>query len=258
MYQPIYLRGANGTCTCAGTARNARTGAVYQMSPEQLATMPAVATISNARTNGAYVMEPGQYAAIVQSGNVAPAPPIGLANNQSGPGEVSAFRNEEVGASTNFVSEMYTINLANGTGTSQTVFGDKPGTAALSNLVTNAPGTVVITGTFGANSLSQLTDRASFRPFRVTTLYVTNSNPASYAGNLVQMFDTTPAGAGNKKQLVLLRPQPQDLNNGIQSIELNAVFDGTNGLFFTIPPNTTLNLQFSIVAEKQVNSLVRL
>ncbi len=139
------------------------------------------------------------------------------------------------------------------------LFGDIAGTYQIAqNLVPTPGSTLVVGGSAGTASLTHLTQRAGFRPFKITSMQIKALNENYFTQQPISYFNTTPSPKSgvDTHQLGLSALLNADQNNPtIQTYDVSELYDGINGLRFDVPRLEYLVITLTIVSESSAHSM---
>lgn len=254
----IYKNNGDGTATPTNMARCAVTGKVAPCQPAQVAAPIRISKIQTANGGNHPIMSQQQIANMAtMNNNPAPgslqAATIKPAETQQG--DVIAYRSESFQGNFPFQYRIVNLTLTNGGAAAVTVpIGDYLGFNADAAALPALPGTLTITGTFGANTLANLKAMSGVAPLSVKGIRFSASVVGFYSSGFVK---TSAAQIDGTAQLTDLQaytwPQASDYNPTIQNrTDLRFMLNPLTAIFVNVPAGQNVTLTFNVASYANV------
>ena len=201
-------------------------------------------------------------AQVAQKG--CPIMPMGQIINALGVAETqnsapAVFRQETPSGSPSSAASTISITLNNtGAGAARIILGDGSGIYSAANNIGAIPGTLLIGGTYGANTLTLFNRRTSMLAIRVTKTLISASNELYFAQAQHLSFLCQIGGEN-------INPATIDLstlnyqNNFVTTQRVddgNYLFTAASGLDITVPAGMSVTLTFNVQSEERAFGMV--
>lgn len=202
------------------------------------------------------------YAQQVNAGASGLNNTYGLAD-QPGRGASDVVRTAVPGSPVGIPTSTYTVKFDNtgGGATADTRYlGDWAQSWQLKNPPPAASPGLTISGSYGANSVSHLTQRMANAALAVKSIQVIANNQDYYGSNSLAYIDTKPNGSNPTflpYDLATL-VNAEQYNPTIQSVDTPILFDGISALQVNIPANRIVTLNLEIISEGRGRSMLLL
>lgn len=241
-YFRMYRDNGNGTASPTSMAKCAVTGNVAQCAPPKMANALPISTVKN--QNG------GNHAIITNSNmqqqdNMAGT--IKAAESQQG--DVFAYRSEGLESNFPFAFRIVNLTLTNGGAAAVTVpIGDYLGFNADALALPALPGTLTITGTFGANTLANIKAMSGVTPLSIKGIRFQASVVGFFSSGFVK---TSLAQVDGTTTLTDLQaqtwPQASDFTPTIQNkMDLRYLLNPLSALLVNVPAGQNVTLTFNV------------